>query len=80
MLKISDTEIKDVHDLPMIDRDNEILFATIFQNCMHPKNHQRREGVTSKVYVQINNKQDATTYLSKVLSFNLRNEIASKET
>lgn len=79
-LKVSKVAIKDIHDLPMIENDNETLFAIIFQNVMQPKNHQRRDAISSKAYIEIKNKQDAVTYLSKLLTSNLRNEIASKET
>ena len=42
---------------------------------MHPKNHQRRESVANKTYIEIVSVDDSTQYLAKILTLNLKNEI-----
>lgn len=79
LMKFSDTEITEYSELPLINGNREILLAILFQNMMHPKNHQRREAVASKQYVEILTESDATNYLSTMLSNNLKNEFSGKE-
>jgi len=47
---------------------------------MHPKNSHRREAVTAGTYVEITNEGFASDYLARMLSTNLKNEFASRET
>lgn len=46
---------------------------------MHPKNHHRRDAIDSKTYIEIYSEEDATSYLTKVLTTNLRNEFSGRE-
>lgn len=72
-------QIKSVMDTPKINGDELIFFTLLFQNAMQPKNHQRREAVTQKIYVEVNDREIATKYLTNILTSNLRNEISGRE-
>lgn len=78
-LKVADKEINDISELPKIHGDEEILLAVSLQNAMEVKNAARREAVASKTYASIETNEDANKYLAKVLTRNLRNEFAGRE-
>jgi hypothetical protein len=81
-MKISDseTEIKGLLDMPLINEDTELATALILQNLQHPKNHHRREAIAAKTYMEILTPEAGQAFLSRLLSTNLRNELASRET
>lgn len=68
-----------VLQLPIIDGNKEIMLAILFQNCMHPKNHQRRESAANNSYFEIKSQDDAHFYLQKILLSNLKIEISNRE-
>lgn len=67
-------------EIPLLENNQEMLLATLFQNMMHPKNHQRRESIDNKSYMPILSQEDAVNYLSKILGNNLKNEFSGRET
>eukprot|EP00347_Sterkiella_histriomuscorum_P012111 403369855 len=74
-----DKKIEKLSEIPFIEGNKEILLAIMFQNIMQPKNHQRRDAIDSKHYMEIHNQEDATAYLTKILTSNLRNEFSGRE-
>ena len=46
---------------------------------MHPKNSHRREAFTSGNYVELHTEALASDYLAKMLTSNLKNEFAGRE-
>ena len=64
----------------MIDNDKFIVLAMLIQNALHPKNHQRREAVTGKTYIEIKNRDSANSFLHNLVKYNLKNEVLGKET
>lgn len=59
--------------------DEELVFAIIFQNVMHPKNAKRREAITSGEYVELKGIEDAKAYLSHLLENNLTTQLMGIE-
>ena len=78
-MKISDSPITDVKNIPLIEGKDEIWFALLFQNAMQPKNHHRRDAISSKVYSDIKTVDEANAYLSKIYQTNLKNEFSGRE-
>jgi len=79
-LKLSDTDITSFMTLPLINGDREIMAAIALQNLLHPKNSHRREAIESHSYVAIMNLEQARTVLTQILSTNMKNELAGRET
>lgn len=63
----------------LLGDDNELFFAIILQNIMHPKNAKRREAIVSGEYVELKTITDAKKYLSHLLEQNLSNQLLGIE-
>lgn len=63
----------------MIDNQPVIMFATILQNALHPKNAQRVTAVAEGKYKELRTVQDADEFLSAHLHEILTNECRAIE-
>jgi hypothetical protein len=52
-LKLVDAPIEDFLSLPLVNGNKELMAAILLQNVMQPKNAQRREAITSKIYNEL---------------------------
>ena len=59
--------------------DEEILFAVLLQNAMHPKNSDRTGAVKDGSYVEILTKEDARRYIGGLIKTYLGNELNSAQ-
>ena len=59
--------------------DEEILFAVLLQNSMHPKNSDRTSAVKDGSYIEIMTNEDAQRYLSGMVRTYLGNELNSAQ-
>lgn len=64
----------------LFDGHTVLIAAISIQNAMHPKNANRVEAIKSGVYKELRTVDDATQFLSNILSTNLRNEIMAIDT
>lgn len=72
----SDTPINCNH---LFGADEELVFAIILQNVMHPKNAKRREAIASGDYLELKAIEDAKSYLSNMLEKNLTTQLMGIE-
>ena len=59
--------------------DEEILFAVLLQNAMHPKNSDRTGAVKDGSYIEILTSEDAHRYISGMVKTYLGNELNSAQ-
>ena len=59
--------------------EQEILFAVLIQNTLHPKNSNRTEAIKAGKYVEIESLQQAQAFISNLVETNLTNELRSVE-
>ena len=57
--------------------DEEILFAVLLQNAMHPKNSDRTSAIKDGSYVEILTNEDARRYIGGMVRTHLGNELNS---
>ena len=72
-----DRPIKDVLDV--FDGQEEALFATLLQNMMHPKNHNRTEAIKAHNYIEIMSNSQAKEFIEELVRKNLKNELRSTQ-
>ena len=78
--KLMGVDMKDdLMNTPMVEGDEEILLAILFQNLCQPDNSQRRDAIKNNNYTVITDSASATGYLEAMLRSNLQVEIASRE-
>jgi len=70
---------KCVLDMPMIEQDKVVLYAILCQNALQPKNKQRTEAISSKIYKEITCRADADEFLGTTLREQLKNELRGVE-
>ena len=59
----------------MLGTDQEIVYAILLQNALHPKNANRVEAIKDGSYVEIRTVEEARKFLSSLLETNLKNEL-----
>jgi hypothetical protein len=52
LLGATETEIKDVSKLPLLNEDDLLISAILIQNFYHPRNSNRREAIENKSYIE----------------------------
>lgn len=65
--------------LEFFNGEQEILFATLLQNAMHPKNSDRTGAIKSGTYVEILTMENARSYISNLVKTHLSNELRAAE-
>ena len=65
--------------LDFFDGQEEVVFAMLLQNMMHPKNSNRREAIQSKKYIEFMNVDQAHNYIDDIIRTNLTNELRQAE-
>ena len=70
--------VQDIVEL--FDGQDEVLFAVILQNMMHPRNSNRTDAIKAGKYVEIMNLEQARAYIDEMVRFNLTNELRAAET
>ncbi len=65
--------------LELFGGENEVMFATIMQNTLHPKNSKRTDAIKDGKYVEIETVEQANEFIGSLIRHNLRNELKSAE-
>ena len=63
----------------MFGTDEELVFAILLQNVLHPKNSNRSEAIKSNTYVEIKTVEEARHFIAGLLETNLKNELMGIE-
>ena len=63
--------------LEFFNGDEEILFAVLLQNAMHPKNSDRTGAIKDGSYIEILTNDDAQRYIGGLVRTYLSNELNS---
>ena len=59
--------------------EQEILFAVLLQNALHPKNSNRVDAIKEGKYIEIETVEQARGYLADLIKTNLGNDLRAAE-
>ena len=68
-----DEPVSDI--LEFFESQEDILFAVVLQNMLHPNNSNRTEAIKNKKYIEINSLQTAREFIEEIVRFNLTNQL-----
>jgi len=74
-LRVLSLNKEDVTVKNIFDGQTLLITAITLQNAQHPKNAHRVEAIKSGLYKELRSDQDATQFLSSILTIHLKNEI-----
>jgi hypothetical protein len=63
----------------MLGEEQELVFAVILQNLLHPKNSNRVEAIKGGSYVELKTVEEARVFIQTLLENNLKNELMGIE-
>lgn len=63
----------------LFNSETVLIAAIAIQNAMHPKNANRVEAIKSGLYKELRSLDDANSFLSEILTTNLKNEVMAIE-
>ena len=72
-----DQPLEDI--LELFGGEDEVLFAVLLQNMLHPKNSNRTDAIKAGKYQEIMNLAQAREFIDEVVRFNLTNELRAAE-
>lgn len=63
----------------MLGADQELIFAILLQNLLHPKNSNRVEAIKSGLYKELKTAEEGRAFIVALLESNLKNELQGIE-
>ena len=68
-----DEPVSDI--LEFFESQEDILFAVVLQNMLHPNNSNRTEAIKNRKYVEITSLQTACEFIEETVRSNLTNQL-----